>query len=226
MIKLKLKILIIEEVITNSQFEGKFFKTNAGEDFTPLDVADLIAELLNVKENEKVADLVCGSGGLLLKAIENVPNGKVKIFVQDQNQRVLQFCRLNLLLHGIYDFNYNVADTIHYNFIKEKFDAQVANIPFSMQNDIKKNYQEGEFSMLYSEKYPYGLPPSSKADYAFIQIMLNHLQDNGRMAVIAPLGALSRPGAEEEIRKNMIKSNIIETIILLPPNLFKNTFFF
>ena len=126
------------------------------------------------------------------------------------------------MLHGIYDFNYNVADTINYNFIKEKFDVIVGNIPFSMQNEVKKNSLEGT-STLYNEKYPYGLPPSSKADYAFIQIMLNNLKNNGRMAVIVPLGVLSRPGAEEEIRKNMIKSNIIETIILLPSNLFKNT---
>lgn len=215
-------ISAIEEILTNSQFEGRFFKTNAGEDFTPLDVADLIGELLEVKENEKVADLVCGSGGLILNTIKKVENEKVKIYVQDQNQKVLEFCRLNILLHGIYDFNYNVADTINYNFIKEKFDVIVGNIPFSMQNEVKKNSLEGT-STLYNEKYPYGLPPSSKADYAFIQIMLNNLKNNGRMAVIVPLGVLSRPGAEEEIRKNMIKSNIIETIILLPSNLFKNT---
>lgn len=159
----------------------------------------------------------------MLNTIKKVQNEKVKIFVQDQNQKVLQFCRLNLLLHGIYDFNYNVADTINYNFIKEKFDVIVGNIPFSIQNEIKKDYTERAGITFYSEKYPYGFPPSSKADYAFIQIMLNNLKEDGRMAVIAPLGVLSRPGAEEEIRKNMIKSNIIETIILLPQNLFKNT---
>lgn len=212
----------MDEILLNSKLEGTLHKISAGNDFTPKDVAKLISQLINAKENEEVADLMCGSGGLLMQTVKEITNNKVQIYGQDKDKKILKLCRLNLLLHGIYDAIIKYGDTIDQNSFEKKFDVIVANPPFSTSNDIK-NRMEEESSFLYSEMYSYGIPPVSRADYAFIQNMLYSLKNNGRMAIIIPLGALSRTGAEEKIRKNMIKDNVIDTIILLPSNLFRNT---
>ena len=208
----------IDEVLLN---EGNY-NTSAKEDFTPRHVAKLISTLCKVKENEEVADLVCGSGSLLIQVIKDVTNNKVQIYCQDCNEKIINLCRLNLLLHQIFDAVVKTGDSVIQNNLERQFDVVVANPPFSTANDIKNKFYEDDLYM-YSHLYPYGIPPSSKSDYAFIQNMIQSLKPNGRMATIIGLGALSRLGAEKEIRKNMVKDNVIDAIILLPANLFKQT---
>lgn len=212
----------IEEILVNGRIDGVDYRMAPGNDFTPKDISDLISELVNIKENEKVADLVCGSGGLLLRVISKITNNRVQIYGQEKERKICKICRLNILLHGIYDAEIKQVDTITENLNSEKFDVIIGNPPFSMQNNLKEK-AEIENQFFYNKKYPYGIPPASKGDYAFIQNMLEVLKENGRMATIISLGALSRTGAEEKIRINMIKDNIIDTIILLPPNLYHNT---
>lgn len=212
----------IDEIILDNRLETGDYRITAGSEFTPKCIAKTISKLIEVKENETVGDLVCGSGGLILEAIKRVTNQKVKIYCQEIDKKILKLCRLNLFLHGIYDAEIKQADIMTNDFHNIKLDVIVANPPFSIQNNLKERI-EPENKFLYNKRYPYGIPPMSKGDYAYIQNMLLRLHENGRMATIISLGALSRTGAEEEIRKNMIKDNVVETIILLPPNLFRNT---
>lgn len=97
-----------------------------------------------------------------------------------------------------------------------KFEAIVANPPFSMKWEAKsQKMTDDRFSQ-------YGvLPPKSCADYAFVEHMISHLDENGTMAVILPHGALFKQWAEQKIRQYIIeKLNYLDTVIWLPANLF------
>ncbi len=214
-------IELIENIPFNFNIEAKTSNINSENDFTPPDVSKLISNIINIKEGEHLADLTCGSGGLLLQVAKKV-NYKVEMTLQDNNIQILLFCKLNFLLHNIYDAKFYKGNTIYQNISMEKFDLIVGNLPFSAQNNIKEIINENMY-LGYDNIYQYGIPPASKSDYAFIQTMLHSLNDTGKMVVIMPLGVLSRGGTEEEIRKNMLKENIIETIILLPANMFRTT---
>ena len=214
-------IQIIENIPFDPNIEGKILNTLSGNDFTPLDISNLISNIVDVKENESIADLTSGSGGLLLQTAKKA-NYKLEMNLQDQNPQTLLFCKLNFLLHNIYDATFFIGNTIYQNVSMKKFDVIVGNLPFSTQNNIKEIINESTY-LDYKNLYTYGIPPASKSDYAFIQIMLQSLKETGKMVVILPLGVLTRGGAEENIRKNMLKQNIIETIILLPPNMFRTT---
>lgn len=219
----KLLADVLDEVLMEHKWVKDLYKGNAGNNFTPKGVIQLLTRLSKIKENQKIADLVCGSGGLLIEACNMVKDRKCEIYGQENNKDILEFCKLNMLLHGICDAKINLGNTIlDQNYI-EKFDVIVANPPFSTSNSIKRIAEEEPDLFYYRGKYPYGIPPASKADYAFIQNMLQALKETGRMSTIIALGALSRVGAEEQIRKNMVKDNVVDSIILLPQNLFRNT---
>ena len=212
---------VVDEVVIENKLGIDTYNSSAGEEFTAKSVAKLIVKLADIKENEKIGDLVCGSGGLLIQATKMVENRKCQLYGQDIDKKVLRFCRLNMILHQIYDADIKKENTIaKMNTTEEMFDVIIANPPFSVSNSIKIIAQEDEDIL---KKYPYGIPPASKADYAFIQSMLQSLKNNGKMVTVISLGALTRGGAEQQIRVEMVKDNIIDSIILLPTNLFKNT---
>ena len=73
-------------------------------------------------------------------------------------------------------------------------------------------------------RFKFGIPPGQdKADFAFIQHMFSSLNEKGQVAVICSQGVLFRGNEESRIRENMIKEDVIEGIIALPPNLFYGT---
>ncbi len=99
------------------------------------------------------------------------------------------------------------------------FEAIVANPPFSAKWAARP-------VMLSDDRFAqYGrLAPASKADFAFVQHMLAHLDDNGTMAVVLPHGALFRGGAEGAIREFIIREkNWLDAVIGLPANIFYGT---
>ncbi len=204
---------VLDEILMDKQWLKERERIDPSVDFTPRIVGQLLTQLLEIKENEVIGDLVCGSGGLLIQVSNLIPGAKCQIVGQEKNEIIFQFCRLNMILHGIFDASIRQEDTL-LKENSEEFDVVIANPPFSVANSIQKG---GE------KQYPYGVPPVSKADYAFIQKMLQSLKKEGRMATIISLGALSRTGAEKEIRKNMVKDNVVDAVILLPSNLFRNT---
>ncbi len=212
---------VIDEVLMGNIDSVENHKGDPSMDFTPRSTAQLLAYLMEVKLNESIADLVCGSGGLLLQAVDCVEDRKCQIWGQDINSRMVQLCQLNMILHGVLTAQIRQGNTIFQNDWKEQADVILANPPFSITNSIKKI--EEETFLGSRESYPYGIPPAARADYGFIQKMLQRLKPDGRMVTLIALGALSRTGVEEKIRENMVRDNVVDTVILLPPNLFKNT---
>ena len=174
-------------------------------------------------------DFACGSGSLLLNVRHQMgAHGIGKIFGQEKNITTYNLARMNMLLHGVKDTEFEIfhGDTLtnDWDMLLEpnparmpKFDAVVANPPFSyrweptesMSDDVRfKNY---------------GLAPKSAADFAFLLHGFHYLKEDGVMAIILPHGVLFRGGAEERIRTKLLKDASIDTVIGLPANLFYST---
>ena len=212
-----------------------------GEYFTPSQVSELVARLVRPKENDRIYDPTCGSGGLLLKAYKKVPSGKVAVYGQELNAQTWALCTMNMFLHGVDDARIWQGDTLYNpqnieNDRLMKFQVVVANPPFSLDKwdsgflsnaglDAKGKKQEKMTAAMDTwKRFEWGVPPSSKGDYAFVLHMLNSLDaENGRMAVVLPHGVLFRGAAEGKIRKQLVEMNLLDAVIGLPANLFYGT---
>lgn len=210
-----------------------------GEFFTPNNVSKLVAELVEPKENDRIYDPTCGSGGLLLKAYRKVPSHKVAVYGQEVNNQTWALCTMNMFLHNVDDAKIWQGDTLaNPQNIKDdklmKFQCVVANPPFSLDkwdsgflsnagSDDKKKEKMNASLDPYG-RFAWGVPPSSKGDYAFVLHMLNCLdEDGGRMAIVLPHGVLFRGASEGKIRKEIIDFNLLDAVIGLPANLFYGT---
>lgn len=204
---------------------GQFAATagkKAGEFYTPAAPAELLALLAcdGLTDIQDACDPTCGSGSLLLR-LQRHANVR-RFWGQELTAQTYNLARMNMILRGIkYDkFSIYNADTLAVdNFEGKTFRVQVANPPYSA------NVQQPELMKDDPRFNAYGkFVPKSKADFAFVQHMVHHMDDDGRIAVLLPHGVLFRGAAEETIRKYMIeKLNVIDAIIGLPANLFYGT---
>lgn len=210
-----------------------------GEFYTPSKVSELVAKLVAPKENDRIYDPTCGSGGLLLKAYKEVENGKTHIYGQEQNMQTWAMCRMNMFLHGVDDATIWQGDTLANPQNLEddklmKFQCIVANPPFSLDKwdsgflaDVLNNEKGTKKEKMTAELDPYrrfdwGIPPTSKGDYAFVMHMLHSLDDTtGRMGIVLPHGVLFRGASEGRIRQTIVEQfNLLDAVIGLPANLF------
>lgn len=213
----------------------------AGEFYTPQQISDILSSIVTLDSQEpatgkkdrlaSVLDFACGSGSLLLNVRNRMKKagGTIgKIYGQEKNITTYNLARMNMLLHGVKDSEFEIyhGDTLSndWDILRELnpakkpyFDAIVANPPFSyrwspsesMADDVRfKNH---------------GLAPKSAADFAFLLHGFHFLKDEGVMAIILPHGVLFRGGAEERIRTKLLKDGHIDTVIGLPANLFYST---
>lgn len=213
----------------------------AGEFYTPQQISTILSRLVTLdsqdpatgtkKQLGSILDFACGSGSLLLnvKHQMDLAGGKIgKIYGQEKNITTYNLARMNMLLHGVKDSEFQIfhGDTLtnDWPLLNEdnpakqmRFDAVVANPPFSLKwNPKEEDSQDPRFSN-------YGVAPKSAADFAFLLHGLNYLADNGTMAIILPHGVLFRSGAEEKIRTKLLQDDNIDCIIGLPSNLFFST---
>lgn len=196
----------------------------AGEFYTPQQVSKVLAKIVTLgkKRIRSVYDPTCGSGSLLLRVGKEAEVSEY--YGQELNRTTYNLARMNMILHGVHYSNFDIQqeDTLeHPQHIDKRFEAVVANPPFSTQwkgKDNPLNNTDDRFSQ-------YGkLAPSSKADFAFVQHMLYQLADNGTMACILPHGVLFRGAAEGTIREYLIRDlNYLDAIIGLPANIFYGT---
>ena len=216
---------------------GKFAditkRKKAGEFYTPRSVVRMMVDLLDPKEGESIYDPACGTGGMLLGTIGHVERAGGdprtffgKIFGQEKNLTTSSIARMNLVLHGIEDFQIVREDTLRSPaFIDSStgglatFDCVIANPPFSL-----KEWGREVWESIPWGRAAFGMPPDSYGDYAWIQHMVASMAEGtGRMAVVLPQGALFRDGAEGRIRKALLMHDLIEAVIGLAPNIFYGT---
>ncbi|NOY49558.1 MAG: type I restriction-modification system subunit M [Chlorobi bacterium] len=213
----------------------------AGEFYTPQQISTILSEIVTLdsqdpstgKKNKlnKVMDFACGSGSLLLNVRKRIKDngGTVgKIYGQENNITTYNLARMNMLLHGMKDTEFEIfhGDTLlnQWEMLNEmnpakkmEFDAVVANPPFSLRWEPNDTLSE-DFRFK-----SYGLAPKSAADFAFLLHGFHYLGTEGTMAIILPHGVLFRGGAEARIRTKLLKDNNIDTVIGLPSNLFYST---
>lgn len=203
----------------------------AGEFYTPRSVVRLMIEMLDPREGETIYDPACGTGGMLLAAVQHVKDthGDVKrlwgkLFGQEKNLTTSSIARMNLFLHGIEDFQIVRGDTLRNPAFFDgdrlaNFDCVIANPPFSLEKWGEEQWVNDPFGRNFA-----GLPPSSSGDFAWVQHMVKSMAEvKGRMAVVLPQGALFRKGAEGAIRQKLLELDLVEAIIGLAPNLFYGT---
>lgn len=204
-----------------SQFASDAGK-KAGEFYTPQEVSKILAKLVTVGKNrlKSVYDPTCGSGSLLLRVSKEVR--VTDFYGQELNQTTYNLARMNMILHDVNfnDFDIRQGDSLEEPlFIDERFEAIVANPPFSANWSSDKKFLDDERFSAAGK-----LPPKSKADYAFVEHMIYHLDENGTMAIVLPHGVLFRGAAEGTIRKFLVdERNYLDAVIGLPANLFYGT---
>lgn len=213
----------------------------AGEFYTPQRISDILSAIVTLdgqdpstgprKKLASVMDFACGSGSLLLNVRHKMVNagGSVgMIYGQEKNITTYNLCRMNMLLHGVKDSEFEIfhGDTLTNDWDKLReqnpakkptFDAVVANPPFSYRWDPTEALGE---DMRFKN---HGLAPKSAADFAFLLHGFHYLKDEGVMAIILPHGVLFRGGKEAAIRRKLLEDGHIDTVIGLPANLFYST---
>ncbi len=199
----------------------------AGEFYTPAEVSELIAELIDPQEGERVCDPACGSGSLLIKCGNQLLKQGKKDFAlygQEITGATWALAKMNMFLHGMDNAQVEWGDTIRSPKLIEddttmKFEVVVANPPFSLD---KWGHDEAGNDPF--KRFHRGLPPKSKGDYAFISHMIETTtKDSGRVGVVVPHGVLFRASSEGKIRKQLIEENLLDAVIGLPSNLFYGT---
>ena len=216
----------IDDLIGNSfeylLSEFSLNSSNSSDYYTPNEVSTLIAKLISSQKThlDSVYDPCCGSASLLLEVNKELPCDF--ICGQELNASFYNIARENMILHNIHykDFDIKQGDTLeqpqHLNYT---FDAIVSQIPFNSRWTADKRFLDDVRFKEYNI-----LPPHSKGDYAFIQHMLYHLNEDGIMVVVVPHGVLFRAAAEGKIRKMIVgKFNYLDAVIGLPANMFYST---
>ena len=211
----------------------------AGEFYTPQPISSILSAIVTLDGQEpatgqrshmdSVLDFACGSGSLLLNVRHRMgPHGIGKIFGQEKNITTYNLARMNMLLHGVKDSEFEIfhGDTLpnEWDLLREtnpakmpKFDAVVANPPFSYRWEPSEALGE---DVRFKN---HGLAPKSAADFAFLLHGFHFLKQEGVMAIILPHGVLFRGGAEARIRTKLLTDGHIDTVIGLPANLFFST---
>lgn len=203
---------------------------SAGEFYTPREVAVLMSFILDPKPAESFSDPTSGSGGLLIKCYlrfrekyhDDPSIAPLMFYGQEINHVTYAMARINAFLHDM-EANIALGDTMNrpaflnpYGSL-QKFDKVTAN-PMWNQDFAQSTYENDAYN-----RFTYGYPPSSSADWGWIQHMVASLKDKGKMAVVLDTGAVSRGNRERDIRKAFVEKDWIEAVILLPENLFYNT---
>jgi len=200
----------------------------AQEFYTNRTLVHLMAQMLEPKAGETIYDPTCGTGGMLISCLAEVKrNGgdtrTMGLYGQELINITAAIARMNLVLHGVSDFDIRSGNTLHEPALIEgdrlkTFDVVLANPPYSIKKWNREAWQSDQWGRSFL-----GTPPQGRADYAFFQHILKSMDPKtGRCAILFPHGVLFR-NAEEEMRRNLIESDLIECVLGLGPGLFYNS---
>ncbi|MFP4401830.1 MAG: type I restriction-modification system subunit M [Candidatus Nanoarchaeia archaeon] len=207
-------------------FIGKFASAEGkggGEFYTPDSVVQLLVEILEPYEG-KIYDPACGSGGMFVMSEKFVEAhggrvGDLSIYGQESNPTTWKLCKMNLAIRGLdHDLGERADDSFHFNQHSSlKADFIIANPPFNISDWGANRLQE-------DPRWVYGMPPNGNANYAWVQHFIYHLSQKGKAGFVLSNGSMSSNTAGEgEIRKKIIKDDLVECIVALPDKLFYNT---
>lgn len=200
----------------------------AQEFYTNRTVVNLMTEMLKPQSGESIYDPTCGSAGMLISAVaylkqQNKEWRNLQIYGQEIVTLTSAIARMNLLLHGVQDFKIVNADTLKtpaftdHNKLQQ-FDLVLANPPYSIKNWDRTAFESDKYGRNFL-----GTPPQGRADYAFFQHILKSMNPvTGRCAILFPHGVLFRT-EEQEMRENLVRTDLIECVLGIGRNLFYNS---
>ena len=210
---------------------------SAGEFYTPKEVGWLMARLINPEPHTTIYDPACGSGGLLIKPRllfkETHPEQQgaaPQIYGQELTATTYAMAKMNAFLHDFIGADLRIGDTFRNpGFVAD--DSELQRFDYVLANPMwnQKEYNENFYVNDSWGRFTYGVPPTSSADWAWVQHILASLKETGRAAIVLDTGAVSRGSGsvqtsrERDIRKGFVENDLIEGVILLPENLFYNT---
>ncbi len=199
----------------------------AGEFYTPAEVSELVAELVQPQPGERISDPACGSGSLLIKCANHIQRGgsrDASLYGQEINGSTWALAKMNMFLHRVDAARIEWGDTIRNPKLLEddqlmRFEVVVANPPFSLDKWGADDVATDRYGRFHR-----GLPPKSKGDFAFISHMVETTSlTDGRVGVVVPHGVLFRGSSEGAIRARLIEENLLDAVVGLPSNLFFGT---
>jgi type I restriction enzyme M protein len=203
-----------------------------GEFYTPREVERVIVQILKPHKKDHIYDPTVGSGGFLLEAFHHLKEKEgesvartLYLYGQELNIGTYAIAKINMFLHGLDSADIQRGDTLanpqflNPNGSLQTFDIVVANPPYAINDWEDEIFKTDKYGRLEG----YDMPPKKTADYAFVLHIIKSMNSNGRAGVVLPHGVLFRGGAEGRIREQIIKNDLLETIIALPPKLFYGT---
>ena len=210
---------------------------SAGEFYTPGEVAVLMSYILDPEPGEEIYDPCCGSGGLLIKSYlrfrekydEDPSIAPLRFYGQEILPGTFAMAKMNAFIHDM-ETRIKLGDTmmrpafLNADGSLRSFDIVTANPMWNQKSFLQSTYENDPYN-----RFDAGYPPSSSADWGWIQHMFHSLNDNGKMAVVLDTGSVSRGSGnvgknrERDIRKEFIENDLVEAVVLLPENLFYNT---
>lgn len=202
-----------------------------GEFYTPREVEKVIVGILKPHQKDHIYDPTVGSGGFLLEAYDYLKQKSgekiaktLYLYGQEQNLATFAIAKINMFLHGLDSADIRRGDTLaNPQFLNQQgglqtFDIVVANPPYSI-----KDWEYEAFKTKFGRLEGYDAPPDKNADYAFVLHIIKSMNTNGRAGIVLPHGVLTRGNAEGRIREQILKNDLVEAIVALPPKLFYGT---
>ena len=202
-----------------------------GEFYTPREVEKVIISILKPHQKDHIYDPTVGSGGFLLEAYDHLKSKSgekiaktLYLYGQELNLATFAIAKINMFLHGLDSADIRRGDTlVNPQFLNQQgglqtFDIVVANPPYSI-----KDYEWEAFKNKFGRLDGYDAPPEKNADYAFVLHIIKSMNVNGRAGIVLPHGVLFRGGAEARIREQILRNDLVESVIALPSKLFYGT---
>lgn len=204
------------------QFAGAEGK-KAGQFYTPRSIVKLLVEMIEPFEG-RVYDPCCGSSGMFVQSEQFIRAhggklGNISIYGQESNPTTWRLAKMNLAIRGIEaNLGRQHGDSFHNDLHKDlKADYILANPPFNMSD-------WGGDALKDDVRWKYGVPPTSNANFAWVQHIVHHLSPTGIAGFVLANGSMSSQQSNEgEIRKNMVEADLVDCMVALPPQLFYGT---
>ncbi len=198
--------------------EGK----RGGQFYTPRSIVRLLVEMLAPQPGARIYDPCCGSGGMFVQSEEFITEhagrvGDIAVYGQESNQTTWRLAKMNMAIRGI-GAQIEYGDTLHNDKLPDlKADFVIANPPFNVSD-------WGGESLRNDVRWKFGTPPTSNANFAWVQHFIHHLAPNGVAGFVLANGSMSsQSSGEGNIRKELIEKDIVDCIVTLPSQLFFNT---
>ncbi len=192
-----------------------------GQYFTPKSIVSLIVEMLQPYSG-RIYDPAMGSGGFFVQTDRFIAEHQgrrdgISIYGQESNATTYKLAAINMIIRNI-DFQFANGDTlVNPKHIDTKMDFVMANPPFNQDEWWNE-------SLTDDPRWKYGTPPQGNGNFAWLQHMIYHLKDTGRMALLLANGSMSsQTNNEGSIRQGIVKADLVEAMIALPDKLFTNT---